>query len=502
MAIGETRSCELAEVKTFLRLKNLKVSGKSILNSQPTTVYLEKLYNLAPIVSKTICMAKILVVDDDSTFCIMLKTFLTKNGFEVKEAFSFDEAVRLIHANGFDVLLSDFRLPEGSGMELLAEAKQKSADTIVILMTGYADIRVAVSAIKKGAYEYVTKPINPDEILLTINNALKARGKASDENENARAKAKKFINGISAQAKQVNDYINIVAPTNLSVIIQGDSGTGKEYVAREIHRESKRAKRPFIAIDCGALSKELASSEFFGHLKGSFTGAISDKIGQFEAANGGTLFLDEIGNLPYDVQVNLLRAIQERKVKKIGSSKEVEVDVRLITASNDDLIEAVKRGDFREDLYHRLNEFTINIAPLRERASDLTIFANHFLQHANHELSKSIKGFDPQVVDVFMKYAWPGNIRELKNVIRRAVLLEKGDYVSIQTLPAELSYSHEANVKTSKPIENLRDSKERAEHQLIVSTLEKVRFNKSRAAELLNIDRKTLYNKMKQYGIE
>lgn len=451
-------------------------------------------------------MAKILVVDDDSTFCIMLKAFLTKKGFEVKEAFSYDEAVRLIKDNDFDVLLSDFRLPEHTGMDLLSEAKRKSSDIIVILMTGYADIRIAVSAIKKGAYEYVTKPINPDEILLTISNALAARGSGSADDEekgSSRGLAKKFIRGISNQAKQVNDYINIVAPTNLSVIIQGDSGTGKEYVAREIHRESKRNRKPFIAIDCGALSKELASSEFFGHLKGSFTGAISDKIGQFEAANGGTLFLDEIGNLPYDVQVNLLRAIQERKVKKIGSSKEVEVDVRLITASNDDLIDAVKRGDFREDLYHRLNEFTISIAPLRDRKSDLTIFANHFLELANHEMGKTIIGFDSQVLDIFMKYPWPGNIRELRNVIRRAVLLEKSEYVTIQTLPTEIYTTTEENpVIVTKPIENLRDSKEKAEHQLIVSTLEKVRFNKSKAAQLLNIDRKTLYNKMKQYGID
>jgi len=451
-------------------------------------------------------MANILVVDDDSTFCIMLKTFLTRNGHDVKEAFSYDEAVRSIKANDFDVLLSDFRLPEHSGMDLLAEAKQKSSDTIVILMTGYADIRIAVSAIKKGAYEYVTKPINPDEILLTITNALVARSSLSTNDEDSstsKVLAKKFIRGISAQAKQVNDYINIVAPTNLSVIIQGDSGTGKEYIAREIHKESKRNRKPFVAIDCGALSKELASSEFFGHLKGSFTGAISDKIGQFEAANGGTLFLDEIGNLPYDVQVNLLRAIQERKVKKIGGSKEVEVDVRLITASNDDLIEAVKRGDFREDLYHRLNEFTISIAPLRERKSDLTIFANHFLDLANHEMGKSISGFDQQVVEVFMKYPWPGNIRELRNVIRRAVLLEKGEFITIQTLPTELYSTVDENPTiVTKQIENLRDSKERAEHQLIVSTLEKVRFNKSKAAQLLNIDRKTLYNKMKQYGID
>jgi two-component system response regulator HydG len=452
-------------------------------------------------------MAKILVVDDDSTFCIMLKTFLSKKGHEVDEAFSFDEAVGRIKADVYDVLLSDFRLPDKSGMDLLVEAKRKSSDTIVILMTGYADIRIAVSAIKKGAYEYVTKPINPDEILLTISNALAARkGMTPDEKDSNRSRdlANKFIRGISNQSKQVNDYISIVAPTNLSVIIQGDSGTGKEYIAREIHHESKRSRKPFIAIDCGALSKELASSEFFGHLKGSFTGAISDKIGQFEAANGGTLFLDEIGNLPYDVQMNLLRAIQERKVKKIGGNREVEVDVRLITASNDDLIEAVKRGDFREDLYHRLNEFTINIAPIRERKSDLTIFANHFLELANQEMGKQVQGFDQPVLDIFMKYAWPGNIRELRNVIRRAVLLEQKEVISVKTLPVELSHTDtfDNNTIPGKHVENLRDSKEKAEHDLIISTLEKVRFNKSKAAQLLNIDRKTLYNKMKQYGID
>ena len=453
-------------------------------------------------------MAKILVVDDDSTFCIMLKTFLSKKGHEVKEAFSFEEAVRLIKAEDFDVLLSDFRLPDHTGMDLLVEAKRKASDTIVILMTGYADIRIAVSAIKKGAYEYVTKPINPDEILLTITNALTARTSIAAievDSSSSKSLANTFVKGISVQSKQVNDYISIVAPTNLSVIIQGDSGTGKEYIAREIHRESKRNRKPFVAIDCGALSKELASSEFFGHLKGSYTGAISDKIGQFEAANGGTLFLDEIGNLPYDVQVNLLRAIQERRVKKIGSSREVEVDVRLITASNDDLIDAVKRGDFREDLYHRLNEFTISVAPLRARKCDLTIFANHFLDLANSEMSKHIGGFDQSVVDIFMSYPWPGNIRELRNVIRRAVLLETGDRISRRSLPVGLYTERETpdiTVAPEKPIENLRDSKEKAEHELIVATLEKVRYNKSKAAHLLNIDRKTLYNKMKQYGIE
>lgn len=453
-------------------------------------------------------MAKILVVDDDSTFCIMLKTFLSKKGHEVSQAFSYDEALRQIKSEDFDVLLSDFRLPDHSGMDLLTEAKRKSADTIVIMMTGYTDIRIAVSAIKKGAYEYVAKPINPDEILLLISNALAARNSSDSQEPNTKqssSRTNKFLRGISAQSKQVNDYISIVAPTNLSVIIQGDSGTGKEYIAREIHQESKRNRKPFVAIDCGALSKELAGSEFFGHIKGSFTGAISDKTGQFEVANGGTLFLDEIGNLPYDVQVNLLRAIQERKVKKIGGSREVEVDVRLITASNDDLQEAVKRGDFREDLYHRLNEFTIHVAPLRERKGDITIFANHFLEMANQELGKQIKGFDQAVTDVFMSYPWPGNIRELRNVIRRSVLLATGENISITSLPRELYINNgiaENQQEGSKSSENLRDSKEKAEHDLILATLEKVRFNKSKAAKLLDIDRKTLYNKMRQYGIE
>jgi len=451
-------------------------------------------------------MAKILVVDDDSTFCIMLKTFLSKNGHEVKEAFSYDEAIKNLKSDEFDVMLSDFRLPEYSGMDLLREAKRRSTETVVILMTGYADIKMAVKAIKMGAYEYVTKPINPDEILLTISNALAARSNttAFDDEENL-ATGKKYIQGTSSLANQVTNFISIVSPTNLSVIIQGDSGTGKEYIAREIHRKSKRGKKPFVAIDCGALPKDLAASEFFGHIKGSFTGAISDKIGQFEVANGGTLFLDEIGNLTYEVQVNLLRAIQERRIKRIGSSREIEVDVRIITASNDDLIEAVKRGEFREDLYHRLNEFTIHVAPLKNRKDDLVIFANHFLGLANQELGKNILGFDKEVLDVFSEYSWPGNIRELRNVVRRAVLLETGSLISEKTLPFEIltrNIFNDTSKPNPSPVENLRDMKERAEHDLILSTLEKVRYNKSRAATLLNIDRKTLYNKMKQYGID
>lgn len=448
-------------------------------------------------------MARILVVDDDSTFCLMLKTYLTKQGHQVNEAFSFDEASRLIRSNKYEVVLSDYRLPEKSGMEVLGEAKRKNQSTIVILMTGYADIRMAVKAIKLGAYDYVTKPINPDEILAAINNALSADSSVKPAESNIHSDSSNFIKGDSEYSQQVNKYISIVAPTNLSVIIHGDSGTGKEFIARQIHRESKRAKKPFVAIDCGALPKELAASEFFGHIKGSFTGAISDKVGQFEVANGGTLFLDEIGNLPYDVQVNLLRAIQERKVKRIGDSKEIPVDVRIIVATNENLLEMVNRGNFREDLYHRLNEFSIRVAPLYERKSDLLIFAKTFLDQANHELGKNINGFDSDVMDILMSYSWPGNLRELKNVIRRAVLLEQCSMISIISLPIEIIKKDNLSTGDAKKpdTDNLREMKEKAEYELIMSTLEKVRFNKSKAAQLLDIDRKTLYNKMKQYGI-
>jgi two-component system, NtrC family, response regulator HydG len=453
-------------------------------------------------------MAKILVVDDDSSFCIMLKTFLSKKGHSVEEAFSVSEALKTFSTDNFDIILTDYRLPDGSGLDILSEAKSQKPETGIIIMTGYADIRMAVKTIKLGAFDYVSKPINPDEILLTIQNLINHKSDSQSEKKqtkDASSAKTEFIQGISDNSNEIQKFINLVSPTSLSVIIQGDSGTGKEYVARRIHLHSKRSKNPFVAVDCGALSKDLALSEFFGHIKGSFTGAISDKTGQFEVANGGTLFLDEIGNLSYEMQVNLLRAIQERSIKPIGSNREVKVDVRIIAASNDDLLEAVKRGQFREDLYHRLNEFTIYVAPLSERLKDLPLFANQFLKQANVELSKNIVGFSDEVLEVFNTYPWPGNIRELRNVIRRAVLVEQGATVGIKSLPPEIVSANNRRISTpnnhSQP-ENLRDLKEIAEKEMILSTLEKVRFNKSKAATLLNIDRKTLYNKMKQYGLQ
>jgi two-component system response regulator HydG len=449
-------------------------------------------------------MKRILVIDDDPTFCTMLKTFLTNKGFSVKEAFSAAESLKAIRLEQFDIALSDFRLPDKDGLELLKDIRQLKPKLPVIIMTRYADIRVAIRAIKMGAYEYVTKPINPDEILAAIRGALEKAEEESDVSSNQGSQKNNFhyVSGASKTSSKVERYIDLVAPTSMSVIIQGESGTGKEYVARMIHQKSKRSDNPFMAVDCGALSKELAGSELFGHVKGSFTDAINDKQGQFELSNGGTLFLDEIGNLPYETQLKLLRATQERRIRKIGGNKDIPVDVRIIVATNEDLSDAVKKGTFREDLYHRLNEFKIDVPPLRERHNDIRVFASHFLELANEELGKTVQNFSQDVVDLMHVYSWPGNIREMKNVIKRAVLLATDEQITLECLPAEI-VSTSSEPETAYPITtDLKVIAEQNERTVIISTLEKVHYNKSKAARMLNIDRKTLYNKLRQYGID
>ncbi|MBC8047961.1 MAG: sigma-54-dependent Fis family transcriptional regulator [Fimbriimonadaceae bacterium] len=467
--------------------------------------------------------SKVLIIDDDPTFCTMLKGFLLKKEFDVEAVFSGTEGLNEVQKNKYDIVLSDFRLPDVNGLDLLQSIRQDKPALPVIIMTSYADIRIAVQAMKMGAFEYVTKPVNPDEILLTIKNALNA--KVGDNvavtkttpsplsNKNKKQSGLIYVEGSSDQSTKIHDHIRLVSPTNISVIIQGESGTGKEYVAKMIHANSKRSENPFISIDCGALSKELAASELFGHVKGSFTGAIHDKTGQFVAADGGTLFLDEIGNLTYDVQVQLLRAIQERRIRKIGGNQDVEVNVRIIVATNEDLGEAVKRGAFREDLYHRLNEFKILVPALRERGDDIIVFAQHFLDLANSELEKDIAGFDAEVLSIFRKYSWPGNLREVRNIVRRSVLLTQGNYIQKETLPYEIVFenrtdvaAHTTNnqsmqtVQTEAPTD-LKSLAEKTEREMIINTLIKVNYNKSKAATILKIDRKTLYNKMKQYKI-
>lgn len=475
-------------------------------------------------------MKKILIIEDDVSFCLMMKTFLTKKGFEVFNAFSFKEATVILKDQELDLVLTDVRLPDSDGIEILKHIKEVNPAIQVILMTGYTDIKTAVNVMKIGAFDYVSKPINSDEILHTINKALTEGGKTStvvntsSENDKKETRPVKnaytgshFIKGKSAKSKELYDFINVVAPTNISVLIIGDSGTGKENIAYSIHKLSKRENMPYVAVDCGAIPKDLAASEFFGHVKGSFTGAITDKIGHFEAANGGTIFLDEVGNLTYDVQVQLLRALQERKVKPVGSSKEIDVDIRIIAATNEDLQRAVREGDFREDLYHRLNEFSIQAPRLNERGKDVLEFAEFFIAQSNAELERNVEGLSDEVTEVFLSYEWPGNLREMRNIIKRAVLLSSSNLIEKSVLPAEM-FQHNvlknADVDTaviassdgfagaSMQREDLKLYSSTNEEQLIRVALEKAKYNKTKAANILGIDRKTLYNKLKLYDIE
>ncbi len=479
-------------------------------------------------------MTNILVIDDDADICMLLNRYLSKNGFQVTTAYSGKAALESIATQVPDIVLCDFRLEDMSGGDLLEKIKQNNPQVPVIIMTGYSDVRTAVKIMKLGAFDYVTKPLLPEEILLTLKRAL-TETKESDsapatnpaavtENETKKTKKPKgkYVFGKSAVFKVIMDQIKLVAPTNFSVIIYGESGSGKESVANEIHNNSARAHKPFIAIDCGSLSKELASSELFGHEKGSFTSAVSQKIGSFELANGGTVFLDEIGNLSYDIQVALLRVVQERKMRRVGGVKDIDLDVRIIVASNERLSEAAKKGKFREDLYHRFNEFSIEVPALRNRPEDIMMFAEFFLEKTNAELNKSVKAFTDEVVKIFHAYNWPGNLRELNNVIKRSTLLTSGDLVEVSALPFEITHfeklAFDANdttastplspqpaaaepAKKNLPLSDygMKHASIDAEFELIVEALKKCNYNKSKAAQLLNIDRKTLYNKMKQY---
>jgi len=453
-------------------------------------------------------MPKILVIEDDIAFCKLLEKFLIKKAYDVTIAFSAAEAREAVKNESFDLILTDLRLPDSDGIGLMSEFKNSYPHIPVILMTGYSDVNTAVKAIKNGAADYISKPFNPDEVLLVITNALQAPKAEVEEQSETPEKKKKtvkktataeneFVKGISVASKKLLDHIQLVSPTDMSVLIIGESGTGKEIIAKSIHQQSRRKDNNFIAVDCGAIPKELAASEFFGHLKGSFTGAINDKKGYFEAANGGTLFLDEIGNLSYENQIQLLRALQERKIKPVGSNKEINVDIRIITATNEDLREAVKNGDFREDLYHRINEFSIQSPSLKDRGEDLMVFADYFLEKANQQLDKDVIGFSPEVVSIFQNYSWPGNLRELQNCVKRATLLTRGEFIESDVLPAEFF-----QIQKQQPSANEVFSLSENEKETIIHALSKTQNNKSEAAKLLKITRKTLYNKLKQYNIE
>ncbi|WP_421813118.1 sigma-54-dependent transcriptional regulator [Flagellimonas sp.] len=445
-------------------------------------------------------MPKILIIEDDTAFCQMLQKFLTKNGFAVSISYSIKDAEELLASSTFDIILSDVRLPKGNGVTLLPQVKRNSPKTQVILMTGYAEVKTAVNAIKKGAFDYISKPFTPENILSVINEALNTKASEANvatENSKSAVKEKKTSNFLKCQgekSKKLQQYVELVAPTNMSVLLTGESGTGKEVTARSIHWASKRSDQPFVAVDCGAIPKEIATSEFFGHVKGSFTGAIDNKQGHFEAANGGTLFLDEVGNLSYEHQVQLLRAIQERKIKRVGSTKEIELDIRIIAATNENLSQALEEGSFREDLYHRLNEFSIEVPSLRDRREDILLFADYFLVEANSELNKNIIEFSDETKRILQEYNWPGNLREMKNVIKRAVLFSDTGTMFPNALADKV-------VKGVNNANEEKFSKSDYEKERILSALKEANFNKSKAAKLLQITRKTLYNKINQYQL-
>ena len=466
-------------------------------------------------------MRHILIVEDKIAFGTMPQTWLRRKGFEVDKATSVGAAVKLlVDMKSVDLVLSDLRLPDHDGLRLLAWMHEHSINAPFIVMTNYAEVQNAVLAMKSGAADYIAKPVQPDILLQKINDAMEQNAQQSNATiqnsttqnaptaqqttqnsssgkrlykPSAKLTAPRYIEGKSEASRQLYSYVELVAPTPMSVLILGASGTGKEYVAHRIHDLSQRHDRPFFALDCGAIPRDVAASEFFGHKKGAFTGADADKRGAFEIANGGTLFLDEVGNLSYEVQVQLLRALQERRIRPVGGTKEIDIDIRLVCTTNENLEEAVSEGRFREDLYHRINEFTIYMPKLSERGSDLFLFADLFSRHANEELNRNVEGFYSGAAELLASHSWPGNLRELNNVVKRAVLLTRGSQITTAELTLAMGQIRTDNV--------LQLHDEDTERQRIITALQQTNGNKAKAARLLGVDRKTIYNKIEKLGI-
>ena len=442
---------------------------------------------------------RILVVEDDASFGLMIQTWLKKNGYEAVLASRYEQAKIEISNGNFGLILTDLRLPDGDGIILMTWVREKLKSKVpIIVMTGYAEVQTAVSAMKLGAFDYLKKPINPSVLEEKIAAAL-----ASTEEEVEETFVpgnKQWVKGNSPAMLRLYKHVELVAPTKFSVLILGESGTGKEYIARMIHEMSQFKDGPFIPVDCGSLSKELAPSELFGHLKGSFTSAIADKKGVFEQAKGGTVFLDEVGNLPYEVQMQLLRALQEQKVRPVGSATDIHVDVRILAATNENLEHAIEEGRFRQDLFHRINEFAIEVPPLRERLEDFDELTVFFIHQANEELGKNVKGISPDALQRMKEQRWNGNLRELRNVVRRCVLFAESENIELDDLPV-FSPPNKKNLITPDTEDDWALRPEHEKEQ-IEAALQKARGNKTVAAKLLQIDRKTLYNKMHLYGIE
>lgn len=430
-------------------------------------------------------MGKILIIEDDLVLCRVLRNWLERKRMQVECASTAAQARKIIATTDADIILSDMRLPDGNGIGILEWMNENRYRIPFVIMTQHAEVLSAVRAMKLGAEDYLPKPFQPDTLYAMLNDLLRRKDAAKERN-------RLIFRRDSKQSREVERRAVLVGSTDMSVLVRGENGTGKEHVALAIHKASPRAAAPFVPVDCGSIPKELAASEFFGHVKGAFTGATDNKTGVFHQAEGGTLFLDEVGNLPYEVQVLLLRALQERRYRPVGGKHEVSCDVRIVAATNENIEKAIAEGRFREDLYHRLNEFTIEVPPLRECPDDILPLAEFFLKQGCDEMNKRVTGFSAEARKMLQTYGWPGNVRELKNTIRKAVLLCESD-----TLKAE---------DLDMPAENTADGfalkAENEEKEKIIKALETAKYNKALAAGLLRISRPTLYEKMKKYGIE
>ena len=451
--------------------------------------------------------SKILILDDEENMLHMLKTILTKEGYEIATATNGIEGLKKIESNSFDTILCDLRMPEMDGVSFLKATREKNIQSTTIMMSAYGTIDMAIEAMKLGAYDYISKPFKPDEIILTLKKA-EEREKLRKENILLKKEIKKefgFENIITKNDKilQIFETIHKISDYDTSVLITGESGTGKELVAKAIHHNSTRSSKPFIAINCGAIPENLLESELFGYVKGAFTDAHQNKKGLFEEANGGTLLLDEIGELPSTLQVKLLRALQEGEVRKIGDTKHIKLDVRIIAATAKNLVQEARKGTFREDLFYRLNVIQIDIPPLRERREDIPLLVNHFIKRYREKHNLKAKNISSAALNLLLEYDWRGNVRELENAIERAVILSEGSRIEVSVLPSDIK-------KTEAGEEKIVDSDEYSikkmhriiEDQLIRKALEKSGGNRTQASKLLEISHPALLSKMKNFGIK
>ncbi|MEW6616473.1 MAG: sigma-54 dependent transcriptional regulator [Thermodesulfobacteriota bacterium] len=445
----------------------------------------------------------ILVVDDEESHRMMLGAHLKGEGFELVEASDGKEAVDRVSERFFDLVLMDVRMPKMDGIDALKQIRQINPTIPVLIMTAYGSINSAVQALKSGAEDYLTKPLDMDELIIKVNKVLRYRQLEEENLLNRERLGIRFdfssIIGNSPKMKELFETLSMVSPTNATVLLLGESGTGKEIVANAIHQNSPKKENPYIKVNCAALPETLLESELFGHEKGAFTGAIYKKKGRFELADGGTIFLDEIGEMSIPTQAKILRVLQEREFEAVGGTRTIQVNVRIITATNKDLEEEVKKRKFREDLYYRLNVVPITIPPLRERKEDIPILAEHFLCIYNEKNKRSIRGFEPRVIDVLIRYTWPGNVRELENIVERMVIMCRGEIISLNDLPSAIGGSQQEEEQSEIIMgHTLRDT----EREVIRRTLEKTGGNRTKASAILGITRKTLQNKIKEYGLE